>query len=215
MRAQHTRYRRTGRPKVNNQTVEAVTSNGSDWYTEPEDEETEEDEDTAFRRFLVDAPGANLTDVVLDALVEKRETKLEELLATLQAGADEPGFDDARDVLVNALLVVVLTAMDHVEQDSEEEEEGDGQEEDEEAIAICDVSGTDLFFGDWFHKRGEDYDVCAAEHAKLSPVDRRAYIKVTRLQDLGEDIKFVQHLLEDGEGEDESDDSMDEDEDGL
>ena len=72
------------------------------------------------------------------------------------------------------------------------------KEEDEEAIAICDVSGIDLFFGDWFHKRGEDYDVCAAEHAKLSPVDRRAYIKVTRLQDLGEDIKFVQHLLEEG-----------------
>ena len=87
--------------------------------------------------------------------------------------------------------------------------------EDEEAIAICDVSGIDLFFGDWFHKRGEDYDVCAVEHAKLSPADRNAYVKVTRLQDLGEDIKFVQHLLEDGEGDDKSDDMMDEDEDGL
>ena len=68
--------------------------------------------------------------------------------------------------------------------------------EDEEAIAICDVSGKDLLFGDWYHRAGEEYDVCAAEHAKLSPVDQQKYVKVMRLQDLGEDIKYFEHLLE-------------------
>ena len=119
---QHTRYRVKGRPKVASQTVEAVTSNGRDWYPdEAEDEEAEEDEDTAFRRYLTGAPGANLTDGVLDKLVETRETKLEELLQILEAGADDPGFVGARDVLVNALLVLVLTAVHRAQQDLEEE----------------------------------------------------------------------------------------------
>jgi hypothetical protein len=221
---QHTRYRVKGRPKVASQTVEAVTSNGRDWYPdEAEDEEAEEDEDTAFRRYLTGAPGANLTDGVLDKLVETRETKLEELLQILEAGADDPGFVGARDVLVNALLVLVLTAVHRAQQDLEEED-GLDEEEAEVCIAVCDVTGTDLGFGDWFHCVGEDYDLCRAEHAKLSPPEQQKFVEVKRLswrQDLGDDIEHFQHMLEDGndsedngssdDGDDDGDDDMDED----
>ena len=58
------------------------------------------------------------------------------------------------------------------------------------------MSGKDLFFGDWFHKMGGEYDVCAAEHAKMRPVDQRKYVKVVQLHDLGEDIKYFEDNAE-------------------
>eukprot|EP01046_Picozoa_sp_COSAG06_P085667 COSAG06_NODE_32346_length_507_cov_5.183824_1_plen_64_part_01 len=46
------------------------------------------------------------------------------------------------------------------EYDSDEEDDGIGFR------VFCDVSQATITFGDWYHKKGEDFDLCEKEYQK-------------------------------------------------
>ena len=68
--------------------------------------------------------------------------------------------------------------------DSSEDEEDDGIG----FRVFCDVSEVTISFGDWYHKRGEDFDLCEAEWAKLDAGEQAKFVKVESPEDLGEDL---------------------------
>jgi hypothetical protein len=47
---------------------------------------------------------------------------------------------------------------------------------------------------DWYHKNGHNYDVCAAEHAKLGEAERRAFVHVEATEALGDDARAFEYL---------------------
>ena len=51
------------------------------------------------------------------------------------------------------------------------------------------VTGSVLYRGDWYHRRGFASDLCMAEWAKLSPERQAEYVKVQSLEDLGEQVR--------------------------
>ena len=137
---QHTRYKLIGYPKVDSQTIMAITTNGGDWSNGVVDdegggdeEEEEEDEQEAYRHYLTAAPRANLSSDSVGAMVDKRAEKLRPMLDTLEEGSAHADFAATRDLLVNVVLVLVMTAVARSEQEEEdggdEEEEEDGEEE--------------------------------------------------------------------------------------
>ena len=52
----------------------------------------------------------------------------------------------------------------------------------------CDESEATITLGNWYHKRGENYDLCSAEYEKLSAEEQTKYAKVATREDLGEDL---------------------------
>ena len=66
--------------------------------------------------------------------------------------------------------------------DSGEEDDGIGFR------VFCDVSQATISFGDWYHKRGEDFDLCEAEWLKLTDAEQAKFVKVESPDDLGEDL---------------------------
>ena len=72
--------------------------------------------------------------------------------------------------------------IDSEEYDSEEEDDGIGFR------VFCDVSQATITFGDWYHKRGEDYDLCEKEYQKLSDDEKKKFVKIETPEDLGEDL---------------------------
>ena len=54
-------------------------------------------------------------------------------------------------------------------------------------FATCDVTGKDLTLGDWYHKRGEDFDICGEEFRRRPDEERAGYIAVTTLEALGDE----------------------------
>ena len=69
------------------------------------------------------------------------------------------------------------------------EESYDSEEDDGIGFRVfCDVSNATITFGDWYHKRGEDYDLCEAEYQKLSDDDKKKFVKIDTPEDLGEDL---------------------------
>ena len=54
-------------------------------------------------------------------------------------------------------------------------------------FATCDVTGKDLTLGDWYHKRGEDFDICGEEFRRRPNEERAEYIAVTTLEALGDE----------------------------
>ena len=68
-------------------------------------------------------------------------------------------------------------------------EEEDDDEEGEVAFQVfCDSSKAIISFGDWYHKTGDDYDLCAAEWGKLSAAEKEAFVAVNGPDDLGDDL---------------------------
>ena len=59
----------------------------------------------------------------------------------------------------------------------------------DKVFATCDVTGKDLTLGDWYHKRGNDFDICGEEFrtSDLSDEERAEYIAVTTLEALGDE----------------------------
>ena len=155
MCVQHTRYKLIGYPKVDSQTIMAVTTNGGDWSNDAVgdegggDEEEEEDEQEAYRHYLIGAPRTNLSSGSVGAMVDKRAEKLGPMLDTLEEGSGHAAFAATRDLLVDAVLVVVMVAVARSEQEAEDggdEEEGeDGEEEDEGGEEEGDEEGEDGF----------------------------------------------------------------------
>lgn len=69
------------------------------------------------------------------------------------------------------------------------EEEYDSEEDDGIGFRVfCDVSQATITFGDWYHKRGEDYDLCEKEYQKLSDSEKGKFVKIDTPEDLGEDL---------------------------
>ena len=65
------------------------------------------------------------------------------------------------------------------------------EEEDDEEVAFqvfCDSSKAIISFGDWYHKTGSDYDLCAEEWGKLSAAEKEAFVAVSGPDDLGDDL---------------------------
>ena len=54
-------------------------------------------------------------------------------------------------------------------------------------FATCDVTGKDLTLGDWYHKRGEDFDICGEEFGRRPAWEQRFYVAVTTLEALGDE----------------------------
>ena len=72
--------------------------------------------------------------------------------------------------------------IDSEEYDSEEEDDGIGFR------VFCDASQATITFGDWYHRRGEDYDLCEKEYQKLSDGEKKKFVKIDTPEDLGEDL---------------------------
>jgi hypothetical protein len=73
--------------------------------------------------------------------------------------------------------------------DSSGEEEYDSEEDDGIGFRVfCDASQATITFGDWYHKRGEDYDLCEKEYQKLSEDEKNKFVKIDTPEDLGEDL---------------------------
>jgi len=68
------------------------------------------------------------------------------------------------------------------EYDSDEEDDGIGFR------VFCDVSQATITFGDWYHKKGEDFDLCEKEYQKLSDAEKEQFVKVDTPEDLGQDL---------------------------
>jgi len=131
---QHTKFKLRGFPKVESQTIEAVTTNGGAWCTQSSDEDDADDDaddDDAFRAYLEAVPRADLAHGMVDSMVEGRAKKLGPLLETMQRGTSDGGYIAARDLLVNVAVVVVLMALAHSEESGEDDDQED-EEEDEE-----------------------------------------------------------------------------------
>ena len=134
---QHTKFKLKGFPKVESQTIEAVTTNGGAWYTQSSDDDDADDDaaDDAFRAYLEAVPRADLAHDMVDSMVEGRAKKLGPLLETMQRGTSDGGYIAARDLLVNVAVVVVLMALAQSEEsgedddDQDEEEDGDAAED--------------------------------------------------------------------------------------
>ena len=60
---------------------------------------------------------------------------------------------------------------------------------------FCDVTKAKLVPGeDWYHKTGQSYDLCAAEHAKLGEAEQRAFVRVGAAAALGDDARAFGYL---------------------
>eukprot|EP01052_Picozoa_sp_SAG31_P036339 SAG31_NODE_4519_length_3163_cov_3.686096_2_plen_254_part_01 len=55
--------------------------------------------------------------------------------------------------------------------------------------AGCDVSSATCTFGNWFHKSGEQYDLCCVEYRNLCAEEQAKYTKIDVLEDLGDDLE--------------------------
>ena len=44
-----------------------------------------------------------------------------------------------------------------------------------------------IALGNWYHKRGECYDICEQEYKKLSDDQAKLFVKIDVPEDLGED----------------------------
>ena len=132
---QHTKFKLKGFPKVESQTIEAVTTNGGAWYTQSSDDDDADDDaaDDAFRAYLEAVPRADLAHDMVDSMVEGRAKKLGPLLETMQRGTSDDGYIAARDLLVNVAVVVVLMALAHSEESGEDDDDQD-EEEDGDAV---------------------------------------------------------------------------------
>ena len=133
---QHTKFKLRGFPKVESQTIEAVTTNGGAWCTQSSDEDDADDDadaDDAFRAYLEAVPRADLAHDMVDSMVEGRAKKLGPLLETMQRGTSDGGYIAARDLLVNVAVVVVLMALAHSEESGEDDDDQD-EEEDGDAV---------------------------------------------------------------------------------
>ena len=53
--------------------------------------------------------------------------------------------------------------------------------------AECDVTMVPISLGDWYHKRGECYDICKEEYEKLSDDQMKQFVKIDAPEDLSED----------------------------
>ena len=52
---------------------------------------------------------------------------------------------------------------------------------------FCDVRDVPLGLGDWYHKRGEEYDLCTKEYEKLSDDERLQFVKIDTPEELVEE----------------------------
>eukprot|EP00928_Gymnodinium_smaydae_P056254 TRINITY_DN39660_c0_g1_i1.p1 TRINITY_DN39660_c0_g1~~TRINITY_DN39660_c0_g1_i1.p1 ORF type:complete len:187 (+),score=32.14 TRINITY_DN39660_c0_g1_i1:50-562(+) len=68
-------------------------------------------------------------------------------------------------------------------------------------LACCDVLGSSLAFGAWWHKRGtgrggvSSFDICEEAYLQLEPKDREGFVKINSMNDV------VEHLGLPGEAE--------------
>jgi hypothetical protein len=63
------------------------------------------------------------------------------------------------------------------------------EDEGTEFRVFCDASQVTLTCdGGWYHKIGEDYDLCTAEYEKLSEDEQKKYVQVQSPEDLGDDL---------------------------
>eukprot|EP00929_Paragymnodinium_shiwhaense_P107056 TRINITY_DN73035_c0_g1_i1.p1 TRINITY_DN73035_c0_g1~~TRINITY_DN73035_c0_g1_i1.p1 ORF type:complete len:313 (-),score=77.07 TRINITY_DN73035_c0_g1_i1:286-1224(-) len=57
-------------------------------------------------------------------------------------------------------------------------------------LACCDVKGTELTFGTWYHKRGsgrggvDSYDICSEVYLSLSSQEQATFVKIDSFQDI-------------------------------
>ena len=66
-------------------------------------------------------------------------------------------------------------------------------------FATCDVTGKDLTLGDWYHKRGEDFDICGEEFGRRPAWEQRFYVAVTTLEALGDERSEYESDAEDSD----------------
>ena len=80
---------------------------------------------------------------------------------------------------------------------------------DDKVFATCNMTGIKLTLVDWYHKRGEDFDICGKMFRRLPDEERAQYIAVTTLEALGDERSTYDRDIEDSD----SDSDIDSDED--
>ena len=102
----------------------------------------------------------------------------------------DAGFDD-EELQMMQQIQKMMGQMSSDSSSSSDSSECDSEETDSDGIgfrAFCDVSQATITFGDWYHKKGEDFDLCEKEYQKLSDAEKEQFVKVDTPEDLGQDL---------------------------